>query len=182
MYIILKGRVVVEKKSKEYGNLPLVIALLKDGQHFGELSLINQEKVGEDPTDPDWQFDLNAERNKGKFALRKASCITAEDTDLLVLDHRHSLKLLQPDETGAAAEQDKFSSHSISSKPESATQTKDDLGQNIKFLKEIPILNKIDAQLLIPIACNILPKTYSFGDLIVKAGEVPPGLVIIVQG
>ena len=31
MYIIVKGRVVVEKKSKEYGNLPLVVNLLKDG-------------------------------------------------------------------------------------------------------------------------------------------------------
>jgi hypothetical protein len=45
MYVILKGRVAVEKKSKETGNLPLVIAILEDGQHFGELSLIDQEKV-----------------------------------------------------------------------------------------------------------------------------------------
>lgn len=45
MYVILKGRVAVEIKSKETGNLPLVIAILEDGQHFGELSLIDQEKV-----------------------------------------------------------------------------------------------------------------------------------------
>ena len=31
MYVILKGRVAVEKTSKETGNLPLVIAILEDG-------------------------------------------------------------------------------------------------------------------------------------------------------
>ena len=41
MYIILKGRVAVEKKTAEYGMLPVVEALLKDGDHFGELGLID---------------------------------------------------------------------------------------------------------------------------------------------
>ena len=44
MYIIVKGRVAVEKKSEEYGMFPLVVALLKDGEHFGELDLIDQDK------------------------------------------------------------------------------------------------------------------------------------------
>ena len=43
MYVILKGRVAVEKI--EYGNLPIIVALLKDGEHFGELGLIDQEKI-----------------------------------------------------------------------------------------------------------------------------------------
>jgi len=41
MYVIVKGRVAVEKKSIEIGNLPIVKALLTDGDHFGELSLID---------------------------------------------------------------------------------------------------------------------------------------------
>lgn len=41
MYIILKGRVAVEKKTAECGFLPVVQALLKDGDHFGELGLID---------------------------------------------------------------------------------------------------------------------------------------------
>jgi len=45
MYIILKGRVAVEKKTAEYGHLPVVEALLKDGDHFGELGLIDQDIV-----------------------------------------------------------------------------------------------------------------------------------------
>jgi len=64
MYIILKGRVVVEKQSPEYGNLPLVVAILKDGFHFGELSLIDQDKVGIDPSDPDWTYEKEAEMLK----------------------------------------------------------------------------------------------------------------------
>jgi CRP/FNR family cyclic AMP-dependent transcriptional regulator len=43
MYVILKGRVAVEKL--QYGNLPIIVALLKDGEHFGELGLIDQEKI-----------------------------------------------------------------------------------------------------------------------------------------
>jgi hypothetical protein len=33
-----------------------------------------------------------------------------------------------------------------------------------------------------PIAANIVPKTYSFGEFLVKRGEVPQGLFIIIKG
>lgn len=45
MYVIIKGRVDVEKKSPDSGDLPISVAVLSDGDHFGELSLIDQEKV-----------------------------------------------------------------------------------------------------------------------------------------
>lgn len=41
LYILLKGRVAVEKSSNEYGNLPLVVSIIKDGEYFGELSLVS---------------------------------------------------------------------------------------------------------------------------------------------
>ena len=41
MYIILKGRVAVEIKSEEGENHSYIVALLKDGEHFGELGLID---------------------------------------------------------------------------------------------------------------------------------------------
>ena len=43
MYVILKGSVAVEIKSPDIGNLPIIVALLKDGEHFGELGLIKME-------------------------------------------------------------------------------------------------------------------------------------------
>jgi CRP-like cAMP-binding protein len=41
LYLIVKGRVAVERQAPEYGNLPVVIATLGDGEQFGELSLIS---------------------------------------------------------------------------------------------------------------------------------------------
>ncbi len=41
LYVILKGRVAVSINSPEYGNLPVVVATLNDGEQFGELSLIS---------------------------------------------------------------------------------------------------------------------------------------------
>jgi CRP-like cAMP-binding protein len=39
MYIIVKGRIVVNKPG------PVTVAILSDGDHFGELGLINQRKL-----------------------------------------------------------------------------------------------------------------------------------------
>lgn len=33
-----------------------------------------------------------------------------------------------------------------------------------------------------PIAANIVPRTYSYGEFLVKRGEVPQGLFIIIKG
>lgn len=33
-----------------------------------------------------------------------------------------------------------------------------------------------------PIAVNIIPKTYAYGEFIIKKGEVPGGLHIIIEG
>lgn len=56
------------------------MALLGDGVHFGELSLLDDSGNGEK-----------------KFATRRAACITAEQTDLLVIDPELSQKLYRRD-------------------------------------------------------------------------------------
>ena len=45
LYVIVKGRVAVQINSKEYGNLPVVVTTLNDGDQFGELSLISLNKI-----------------------------------------------------------------------------------------------------------------------------------------
>lgn len=40
----------------------------------------------------------------------------------------------------------------------------------------------MDPKNLMPIAANIVPKSYSFGEFLVKRGEVPQGLFIIIKG
>lgn len=99
MYVILKGRVAVEKKSIEYGNLPIIVALLKDGEHFGELGLIDQEKIDRYTKDVGLMHNFtNWTELKRKYATRKGSCITAEQTELLVVNHQLCEKLYQPDQ------------------------------------------------------------------------------------
>jgi hypothetical protein len=33
-----------------------------------------------------------------------------------------------------------------------------------------------------PIACNIIPKTYSYGEFLVEKGNIPEGLIVIAEG
>lgn len=66
---------------------------------------------------------------------------------------------------------------------ESSVTTKDDmLSAKLKILQRIPIFADIDSRLLVPIACNIKSQFYSYGEFIIKKGEIPPGLIIIIDG
>jgi hypothetical protein len=56
------------------------------------------------------------------------------------------------------------------------------LSKKILFLRSIAYFSDIEPELLMPIAVNIIPKTYAYGDYIIKQGEVPPGLVIVAEG
>ena len=98
MYVIVKGRVAVEKTSPECDNLPRVVALLKDGEHFGELSLIDREKLAKQSTAPEFMSEATFEQRL-RYERRNASCITAEDTDLLVIGPELSKQLYQPDKS-----------------------------------------------------------------------------------
>ena len=96
MYVVLKGRVAVEKTAPEREGLPLVVALLKDGEHFGELSLIDREKLAKQSTAPEFMSEATFEQRL-RYERRNASCITAEETDLLVVGPELSKVLYQPD-------------------------------------------------------------------------------------
>ena len=52
----------------------------------------------------------------------------------------------------------------------------------VQFLKSIDIFADVDTFILLPLACNIMVKTYKIGQYIVKAGEEPEGLVIVSKG
>ena len=53
------------------------------------------------------------------------------------------------------------------------------MNKKIAFLQNLSIFEEIEAKHLMPIAANIMPITYSFGEYIIKEGEVPEGLYII---
>ena len=52
MYIIIKGRISVESHTSQYSDVPVILATLKDGEAFGELAVVDQEKISEKQADP----------------------------------------------------------------------------------------------------------------------------------
>lgn len=56
------------------------------------------------------------------------------------------------------------------------------MSKKISILQTIPIFKDTDRDELMPIAANITPKTFSYGEFLIKKGEVPPGLFYIAEG
>ena len=83
MYVLLSGSITVIKSSSEYGENPIVINTLKDGNQFGELSF------------------LATLQNKGVRVPRSATCIAGESCDLLEIPktafHKIMIAQLQTD-------------------------------------------------------------------------------------
>lgn len=76
--------------------MPRVVYIKNDGEQFGELSLIDQDKVDQHTRDNPLNKVLGEETQKLKYAKRSASCITTEQTDMLVVDSEFSQRLYQP--------------------------------------------------------------------------------------
>ncbi len=69
----MKGRVSVHVNSKDYGNMPVVVATLDDGDQFGELSLIKLSNLHDNSKQGEIQtIDLS---KPTEYAKRKATCI-----------------------------------------------------------------------------------------------------------
>ncbi len=70
MYIILKGTVGVKKTDSAFGHESVLVATLREGDHFGELALITS---GNDSPE-------------SQLVRRRASCVCFEDCDLIGFD------------------------------------------------------------------------------------------------
>ena len=58
----------------------------------------------------------------------------------------------------------------------------DELNKKIAFLQSIPLFEEIESTLLMPIACNMMPYSFNFGEFIIREGQIPQGLIIIKSG
>ncbi|CDW86496.1 cyclic nucleotide-binding domain containing protein [Stylonychia lemnae] len=54
--------------------------------------------------------------------------------------------------------------------------------ERINFLRQLDIFADIDMYILLPLASNIKVKKYKHGEYIVKAGDLPDGLIIVTEG
>ena len=48
MYIILKGKVTVKSCMAQYSDIPTILNTLEDGDHFGELAMIDTQALNQD--------------------------------------------------------------------------------------------------------------------------------------
>lgn len=94
---------------------------------------------------------------KGSPMGRTATCIAAERTDLLAIP-RESYRAIMMFEIETQLE------------------------AKINFLIALPFLQKAQQFSLIPVASNMEPRTYCFNQVILKKGEVPSGLYIVLSG
>lgn len=49
-------------------------------------------------------------------------------------------------------------------------------------MQSLDIFELISHEMLVSVTCNMQTKRYSFGEYIIKRGEIPKGLIIITEG
>lgn len=100
---------------------------------------------------------------------------------MLMLDPRLAQQLIQPDmitQVGDSVEED--AQANLNKRRNLNT---DNLNQNISFMQhKVSFFKEISAKLIVPIVLNCQHVTYKYGDVIIKEGQVPPGLMVIVHG
>lgn len=57
-----------------------------------------------------------------------------------------------------------------------------EIDERLKFLSSLPIFEGIPSHYLVPIASNIKPTSFTYGEYILKEEEVPQGLYIVHKG
>jgi len=146
------------------------------------------------------QENLYLDEITEKFSRRTASCITTERTDCLVVDGAFSQSLYQPtaqapktsktgdksgdkfDRTHDAANEDQDHAQHAERGSLCDSTGNDRLSDKVRILQAMPYLNDIDPKYLMRIAANLVTKTYSYGEYLVKQGQVPKGLFLILKG
>ena len=89
MYILLKGRVSVESTLSQYADIPLILATCKDGEAFGELAVVDQDRIADEGGRV-----VNSETNE--TPKRLATCKTVESCRMLRILAAEAKRIVQP--------------------------------------------------------------------------------------
>lgn len=138
LYIIIKGSINIIKSSKEFGGQAIIVNSVYDGDHFGDIALINSLK-------------------SNSCSLRTATCEAGEDTYVLAIPKEKYQKILI--EVQLKSIEDKTC-----------------------FLCKVPVFKGINQKNLIPLACYLNVSVFGLNDIILKKGQIPSGLHIIMSG
>ena len=89
MYILLKGRVSVESNLSQYADIPLILATCKDGEAFGELAVVDQDRIADEGGRV-----VNTESNE--TPTRLATCKAVESSRMLRIVAAEAKRIVQP--------------------------------------------------------------------------------------
>lgn len=89
MYILLKGRVSVESTLSQYADIPLILATCKDGEAFGELAVVDQDRIADEGGRV-----VNTESNEAPTRL--ATCKAVECSRMLRIVAAEAKRMVQP--------------------------------------------------------------------------------------
>ena len=92
MYIILKGKVSCQGSRARYPDIPVVLNTKSDGEHFGELSMIDEGRLA-DSLGKEKDVEV-AEKLRTQVRGRNATCITVEETKVLKIECLTASRLL----------------------------------------------------------------------------------------
>ena len=117
-----------------------------------------------------------------KFAKRKATCIAVERSEMLALPKEFSSILYQKQKMVEASSPTSPKKRGSRKKTLKTPSNQDELNLKINFLQKLTVFDEVDAKDLMPIAVNMVPHKFKFGEFLIKEGEIPPGLFIIKSG
>lgn len=171
--------------------MPRVIYTKSDGEIFGEMSVQESlNSINASIEDQNGSPKNNEQRKPNQTAKRSASCITTELTDMLVLDANFSYELLQPvfgtskgsNEMTQPKKDENQSKGSDSARSQNTSSINAEINQRTKILQQITHFKDVDPRFLTRIAASIEKRTFHFGEYLVKRGEVPKGMFLIIKG
>lgn len=92
MYIILKGKVKVTQRMRLYPEITQYLSMRTDGDHFGELALIQMDDDSQKQIVP---ANVTLGRNGVQQDRRRATCTTIEKTEMLAIQYDVAQEILK---------------------------------------------------------------------------------------
>ena len=96
-----------------------------------------------------------------------------EESDILMLDKVVCNYLFQPSQRNKKSDKNLLRSEN---------KQEDQIVKNIQFLQSLDIFQGISHEMLVSVTCNMQTKRFSFGEYIIRRGEIPKGLIVITDG
>ena len=189
MYILLKGRVSVESTLSQYADIPLILATCNDGEAFGELAAVDQDRIAD-------EGGVVRETETTETPKRLATCKAVEACRMLRIVATEAKRIVQPTVrkeqeystiSRNASKADMSSMESVAASAEQIERqpndpVTDELNKRLNFLQSFEIFRDLKNKVLVPVALNMGVVSFRYGEFLTREGEVPRGMYLIKSG